>query len=93
MVPVEEVLYFEAADKYLRVLTASAEYLIRTPLKELLAQLDPQVFWQIHRGTIVNLRAIARVDRDWRGEPVVVLRAGERKLPVSRTFAPRFKTM
>ena len=75
--------------------TASVEIelLLHLTDAELCAELDPQAFWQVHRATIVNLRAIARVDRDWRGEPVVVLRAGERKLPVSRTFAPRFKTM
>ena len=64
MVPIDEVLYFEAADKYVRVLTAGHEYLIRTPLKELLPQLDPQVFWQIHRGTVVRSTAIENVTRD-----------------------------
>jgi DNA-binding LytR/AlgR family response regulator len=54
MVPVEEVLYFEAADKYVRVLDAQHEYLIRTPLRELLPQLDAQAFWQVHRGTVVR---------------------------------------
>ncbi|MBP9896466.1 MAG: response regulator transcription factor, partial [Giesbergeria sp.] len=59
MVPVDEVLVFEAADKYVRVLTAAREHLIRTPLRELLAQLDTQQFWQIHRGTLVRASAIA----------------------------------
>ena len=59
MVALAEVLYFEAADKYLRVLTARQEYLIRTPLRELVAQLDPAVFWQVHRGTLVRATAIA----------------------------------
>ena len=58
MLPVGEVLYFEAADKYVRVLTSDAEYLIRTPIKDLLPQLDPQVFWQIHRSTVVQAGAI-----------------------------------
>ena len=58
MVPVEDIVYFEAADKYVRVLTAVHEYLIRTPLKELLPQLDPNAFWQIHRGTVVNAASI-----------------------------------
>ncbi len=93
LIDVAEVQYFQAEDKYTKVITAEGEALIRKSIKELHDELDPESFWQIHRGTIVNLRAIARVDRDWRGEPVVVLRAGERKLPVSRTFAPRFKTM
>jgi DNA-binding LytR/AlgR family response regulator len=53
MVPIDEVVYFEAADKYIRVLTQAHEYLIRTPLKELLPQLEAQRFWQVHRGTVV----------------------------------------
>ncbi|HNM39941.1 MAG TPA: LytTR family DNA-binding domain-containing protein, partial [Giesbergeria sp.] len=64
LVPVAEVLYFEAADKYVRVLTAGREYLIRTPLKELAAQLDASEFWQVHRGTLVRASAIASVTRD-----------------------------
>ena len=67
MVPIAEVLYFEAADKYVRVLTATHEHLIRTPLKDLAAQLDPQVFWQVHRGTLVRASAIASVTRDEAG--------------------------
>ena len=63
MVALAEVLYFEAADKYLRVLTARQEYLIRTPLRELAAQLDPTVFWQEHRGTLVRATAIASAER------------------------------
>ena len=57
LVPVDEVIYFEAADKYVRVITAEREHLIRTPLKELLPQLDPQRFWQVHRGIVVQARA------------------------------------
>ena len=64
MVPVGDVLYFEAADKYVRVLTARAEYLIRTPLKELADQLDAQEFWQVHRSTLVRASAIATAVRD-----------------------------
>jgi len=64
MVAVADVLCFEAADKYVRVLTSEREYLIRTPLKELLEQLDTQVFWQIHRGTVVRALAIDAVNRD-----------------------------
>ena len=69
------------------------EALIRKPIKELYEELDPEAFWQIHRGAIVSLRAIARVDRDWRGEPVIVLKGRDEKLAVSRTFAHRFKAM
>jgi DNA-binding LytR/AlgR family response regulator len=93
MIAVDEVLYFQAGDKYTRVITTEGEALIRKPIKELYEELDPETYWQIHRGTIVNLRAIARVDRDWRGEPVIVLRNRDEKLAVSRTFAHRFKSM
>ena len=68
MVPVDEVVYFEAADKYVRVLTEGHEYLIRTPLKELLPQLDTQRFWQVHRGTVVRADAIDSVTRDEAGK-------------------------
>ena len=64
MVPVQDVVYFEAADKYVRVLTANSEVLIRTPLKELLPQLDPAVFWQVHRGTVVRATANVAVTPD-----------------------------
>jgi DNA-binding LytR/AlgR family response regulator len=93
MIAVDDVVYFQAGDKYTKVMTVEGEALIRKPIKELYEALDPEVFWQIHRGTIVNLRAIARVDRDWRGEPVIVLRSRDEKLAVSRTFAHRFKSM
>jgi DNA-binding LytR/AlgR family response regulator len=93
MVPVEEVVYFEAADKYLRVLTAGHEYLIRTPLKELLPQLDAQRFWQVHRGTVVRLDAIETVTRDEAGKLHLQLRGRKEKLPVSRLYAHLFKAM
>jgi DNA-binding LytR/AlgR family response regulator len=93
MVPVDEVLYFEAADKYVRVLTAAHEYLIRTPLKELLPQLDPAVFWQIHRGTVVHAARLDTVTRDEAGKLSVALRGRPEKLPVSRLYAHLFKAM
>ena len=93
MIAVDDVLYFRAEDKYTKVVTAEGEALIRKPIKELFEALDPEMFWQIHRGAIVSLRAIARVDRDWRGEPVIVLKGRDEKLAVSRTFAHRFKAM
>ena len=93
MIAVVDVVYFQAGDKYTRVVTTDGEALIRKPIKELYEGLDSEAFWQIHRGTIVNLRAIARVDRDWRGEPVIILRERDEKLAVSRTFAHRFKSM
>lgn len=93
MVPVDEVLYFEAADKYVRVLTAGHEYLIRTPLKELLPQLDTQVFWQIHRGTVVRAASIDTVLRDEAGKMSLTLHGSADKLPISRLYAHLFKAM
>ncbi|MBK8070554.1 MAG: response regulator transcription factor [Ramlibacter sp.] len=93
MVPVDDVLVFEAADKYVRVLTAEHEYLIRTPLKELLPQLDAQAFWQVHRGTVVRAAAIDTVTRDEAGKLSLTLRGRRDKLPVSRLYAHLFKAM
>ena len=93
MVPVQDVVYFEAADKYLRVLSADHEYLIRTPLKELLPQLDTSVFWQIHRGTVVNSACIETVTRDEAGKLSVSLRGRSEKLPVSRLYVHLFRAM
>ncbi|MBD9395547.1 LytTR family DNA-binding domain-containing protein [Acidovorax sp. ACV01] len=93
MVPVADVLYFEAADKYVRVLTAAREYLIRTPLKDLIGQLDTQVFWQIHRSTLVRASAITTVTRDEAGKLHLELAGRAEKLPVSRLYAHLFKAM
>lgn len=93
MVPVGDVLYFEAADKYVRVLTARAEYLIRTPLKELADQLDPQEFWQVHRSTLVRASAIATVVRDESGKLHLNLHGRPECLAVSRLYAHLFKAM
>ncbi|MET0310817.1 MAG: LytTR family DNA-binding domain-containing protein [Burkholderiaceae bacterium] len=93
MVPVEEIVYFEAADKYVRVLTADHEYLIRTPLKELLPQLDAGDFWQVHRGTVVRAAAIESVLRDEAGKLALALRGRKEKLAVSRLYAYLFKAM
>ncbi|MDP1742582.1 LytTR family DNA-binding domain-containing protein [Polaromonas sp.] len=93
MVPVGEVLYFEAADKYVRVLTASHEYLIRTALKDLLPQLDPRSFWQIHRGTVVQSSAIDTVLRDEAGKLTLSLRGRPEKLAVSRMYSQQFRAM
>jgi len=93
IIPVGDVLYLEAADKYLRVLTATQEYLLRTPLKELLPQLDANVFWQIHRGTVVRVQAVRSVNRDEAGRLSLTLHHRTEKLPVSRLYAHRFKAM
>ncbi|OUM03221.1 LytR/AlgR family response regulator transcription factor [Variovorax sp. JS1663] len=93
MVPIDEVQYFEAADKYVRVLTTGHEYLIRTPLKQLLPQLDAQQFWQVHRATVVRSDAIESVHRDEAGKLHLVLRGRPEKIPVSRLYAHLFKAM
>lgn len=93
MVPVAEVVYFEAADKYLRVFTDTQEYLIRTPLKELMAQLDNQSFWQIHRGTVVRASEIDSVLRDESGKLSLSLRGRSERLAVSRLYAHLFRAM
>jgi DNA-binding LytR/AlgR family response regulator len=93
MVPVNEVLYFEAADKYVRVITAEREYLIRTSLRELLPQLDEQRFWQVHRGTVVRADAIATAVRDESGKVHLTLRGHKDRLVASRLYAHLFKAM
>jgi DNA-binding LytR/AlgR family response regulator len=93
MVPIDEVLYFEAADKYLRVLTATHEYLIRTPLKQLLPQLDTDTFWQVHRAVVVRSAAIESVHRDEAGKLHLMLRERAEKIPVSRLYAHLFRAM
>jgi DNA-binding LytR/AlgR family response regulator len=93
LVPLSDVLYLEAADKYVRVLTAKREYLIRTPLKELLPQIDPARFWQIHRGTVVNHHCVELALRDDQGRLSLSLRGRPERLPVSRLFAHLFKAM
>ena len=79
MIAVDDVLYFQAEDKYTKVVTRDGEALIKKPIKELFEELDPEAFWQIHRATIVNLHAIARVERDWRDQPVITLKVATRK--------------
>ena len=93
LVPMEDVLYFEAADKYVRVVCAGSEVLIRTPLKELLPQLDAELFWQVHRGTVVRATAVESVQRDEAGRMHLVLRGSGERLPVSRLYAHLFKAM
>ena len=93
VVPVAEVLYFEAADKYVRVVTATGEHWVRTPMRELQAGLDADEFWQVHRSTLVRASAIARVTRDEAGKLTVHLREHRDQLAVSRLWAHRFKAM
>ena len=93
MVPIDEVLAFETADNYVRVLTAGHAYLIRTPLKDLLPQLEGGVFWQVHRGTVVRAGAIDSVLRDEAGKLSLVVRGRSEKFAVSRLHAGLFRAM
>jgi DNA-binding LytR/AlgR family response regulator len=93
MIPVEEVLFFISDEKYTRVQTATLEALIRKPIKELIEELDAEVFWQIHRSTLVNTKFIAGVSRDLRGRQLVAVKGSTEKLEVSRSFAGLFKGM
>ena len=93
MIPVEEVLFFISDEKYTRVQTAKVEALIRKPIKELVDELDPQLFWQIHRSTLVNARSIDGITRDFRGRQLVGVKGVTEKLEVSRSYTQVFKGM
>ena len=93
LIPVADVLYFQSDEKYTRVVTSEGEALIKTPIRELLAGLDQDVFWQIHRSTVVNASAIAGVTRDFRGQAHVKLRGRDESLVVSRIYSHLFKQM
>ena len=93
LIAVGDVVYFQADTKYTRVVLGSGEALIRTPLKELLAELDPEQFWQVHRGTIVNLDAVSGVLREDSERQFVLLKGRQEKLPISRQFTHLFKQM
>ncbi len=93
LVPVSEVMYFEAADKYLRVVTAEREPLIRMSLRDLMPQLDPQQFWQVHRSLVVRASTIATALRDESGKVFLTLRGRPERLTASRLYAHLFKAM
>jgi DNA-binding LytR/AlgR family response regulator len=93
LIPVDEVLYFQSDTKYTRVVLANGEALIRTPLKDLLSELDPEKFWQVHRGTIVNLDAVSGVLREDAERQFIMLKNRQEKLPISRQFTHLFKQM
>jgi DNA-binding LytR/AlgR family response regulator len=93
LIPVEEVLFFQSDDKYTRVVTIDGESLIRKPIKELLDELDPERFWQIHRATIVNVDHIASVRRGLKDQAEILLRGNPSTLIVSRAFTHLFKQM
>lgn len=93
MIAVAEVLFFISDEKYTRVQTATVEALIRKPIKELVDELDPALFWQIHRSTLVNVKTISGVTRDMRGRQIVSVRGHLEKLEVSRSYGHLFKSM
>ena len=93
LILVDDVAYFRADDKYTVVMTAEGESLIRKPIKELLQALDPRVFKQVHRSTIVNLKAVAGVTRDEAGRGTMRLKNRPETLPVSLTYMPLFRNM
>jgi DNA-binding LytR/AlgR family response regulator len=93
MIPVDDVLFFISDEKYTRVQTATIEALIRKPIKELIDEIDPQQFWQIHRSTLVNVKAIAGVARDFRGRQIVSVKGHKEQLEVSRSYLGLFKGM
>ena len=93
LITVDEVFYFQADNKYTRVVTAEGEALIRKSLKELVDELDAQQFWQIHRSTLVNAASIAGVTRDFRGRMLVKLKKSDDTLLVSDTYTHLFRQM
>lgn len=93
MIAVDDVLFFQAQDKYVRVVTAGDEAIIRTALKDLLAGLDPDVFWQVHRGVLVRVKAIDRVRKDELGRWQLTMKGRDDVLPVSGAFQQRFRGM
>ncbi|MEO8038112.1 MAG: LytTR family DNA-binding domain-containing protein [Betaproteobacteria bacterium] len=93
LIPIDEVFYFQSTDKYVSVVTADGEALLRTSLKELSEQLDPERFWQIHRSTIVNVDEVRAAVRDRLGRLSVQLKSRTELLPVSRQYADLFKQM
>jgi DNA-binding LytR/AlgR family response regulator len=93
VIPTSDILFFRAEDKYTRVQTEGFEALIRKPIKDLLDELDPAEFWQIHRSTVVRVDAVEQVSRDFRGQQVVHVRGSEEQLEVSRSFNHLFKQM
>lgn len=93
MIPVDEILFFRSDEKYTCVQTEKFEALIRKPVRNLAEELDPSLFWQIHRATLVNVNAIEGVTRDIRGRHLVLIKGRSEKLEVSRSFLHLFKQM
>ncbi len=93
LITIEEVKYFQSDMKYTRVVAARREGLIRMSIKELVEELDPTMFWQMHRATIVNLNAVESVGRDLKGHVILRIKDRPEILPVSQPFAHLFRQM
>jgi DNA-binding LytR/AlgR family response regulator len=93
LITIDEICYFRSDNKYTLVVTASQESLIRRPIRELVAELDPSTFWQIHRSTVINVNAIAGVHRDMGGHLRVKLKSRKETLAVSEPYVHRFRSM
>lgn len=93
LVAVEDVCYLQSADKYTLLLTRDSELLLRTPLKDLIAQLDPQQFWQVHRGTVINVRQIVAAHHELLGKLSLTLCERPERIAVSRAYAHLFRQM
>ena len=93
LIAVADILFFQSDEKYTRVQTSRFEALIRKPVRDLAEELDPALFWQIHRSTLVNVNAIDGVARDLRGRHLVLIKGQPDKLEVSRSFVHLFKQM
>jgi DNA-binding LytR/AlgR family response regulator len=93
LIAIDEVIYFQSNDKYTSVFVADGEHLIRTPMRQLREQLDPQQFWQIHRSVIVAARHVAGTRTDFRGRLLVKLKGRDEQLVVSRNYADLFRQM
>jgi DNA-binding LytR/AlgR family response regulator len=93
MIAIGDVLFFQAQDKYTRVVTAKDEALIRTTLRELTDRLNDNLFWQVHRSTVVQVSAIESVQRDEMGKLTLRIKGSKEVVPVSSAFNYRFKAM
>ena len=93
LITVEEILYFKSDQKYTLVVTPDTEALIKKTIKNLVSELDPTMFWQVHRSTVVNVHAIDSVIRDDRGNLTLRLKQRAEKLPVSEAYHHLFREM
>ncbi|MCP4020330.1 MAG: response regulator transcription factor [Desulfobacteraceae bacterium] len=92
-IPVSQIFFFKAEDKYTVVQTADKQYLIKTPIKELESKLDPELFWRVHRSSIVNIERIQKIKRSFSNQMMVAFNQIDAAIPVSRRFEHLFKQM